>query len=72
MEDSSTLLLYHLGAPGRETGGLGAVTAGHCFVDTGTINNRNVFSGSQNYGGVTSGPSDYPNFDMVRINNGRV
>jgi hypothetical protein len=51
-------------------GGLGAVTAGHCFVDTGTINNRNVFSGSQDYGGVTSGSSDYPNFDMVRINNG--
>jgi|SRR5919109_43417 hypothetical protein len=51
-------------------GGLGAVTAGHCFVDTGTINNRNVFSGSQDYGGLTSGSSDYPNFDMVRINNG--
>lgn len=51
-------------------GGLGAVTAGHCFVDTGTINNRNVFSGSQDYGGETSGSSDYPNFDMVRINNG--
>lgn len=51
-------------------GGLGAVTAGHCFVDSGTINNRNVLSGSQNYGGVTSGSSDYPNYDMVRINNG--
>jgi hypothetical protein len=51
-------------------GGLGAVTAGHCFVDTGTINNRNVFSGTQDYGGVTSGSSNYPNYDMVRINNG--
>ena len=53
-------------------GNRGAVTAGHCFKDTGNhdLNGRNVKSGNQDYGGETAGGSDYPNYDMVRIGNG--
>jgi hypothetical protein len=52
------------------SGSRGSVTAGHCFAADGAINGRNVFSGSQDYGGQTAGASDYPNYDMVRIGNG--
>lgn len=47
-------------------GNLGSVTAGHCFVDSGAINGRNVYSGNQFYG-ETAGAFDYPSYDMVRI-----
>jgi hypothetical protein len=52
------------------SGNRGSVTAGHCFADDGAINGRNVFSGNQDYGGQTAGAYDYPNYDMVRIENG--
>jgi hypothetical protein len=52
------------------SGNRGSVTAGHCFTGTGTINGRNVWSGTQRYGGDTAGAHDYPNYDMVRIGNG--
>lgn len=52
------------------SGNRGSVTAAHCFADGLGINGRNVYSGNQDYGGQTAGASDYPSYDMVRINNG--
>jgi hypothetical protein len=47
-------------------GNKGSVTANHCFRDSGDVNGRNVYSGSEYYG-QTDGGSGFPEFDMVRI-----
>lgn len=51
-------------------GNRGSVTAAHCFDDGLGINDRNVWSGDERYGGETAGAYDYPSYDMVRIGNG--
>lgn len=48
------------------SGRIGSLTAGHCYVNYRNPNGHSVWSGPFFYG-TTSGLSNYPRFDMIRI-----